>query len=185
MRTFCREYWSLPPANQIIGISGIKFLAKNVAFYIYILYFNINSQIRNKIRTIMKCRRAPRIPLLDSKLFFTSRIPYFVLFSLNYNVLFWENISAQFRLFLPCIYWRKKSGLIEKMETATKTKCTNLYFNTPLLESTCLSKRLGYNVYLKLENTQPTGSFKIRGIGNCCKKVRNFWNKYFKFTPRI
>ncbi|XP_046840464.1 serine dehydratase-like isoform X1 [Xenia sp. Carnegie-2017] len=53
----------------------------------------------------------------------------------------------------------------------TKSYTSNLYFRTPLLQSTCLSNKVGCNVYLKLENVQPAGSFKIRGIGNCCKKA--------------
>ncbi|XP_034954295.2 L-serine dehydratase/L-threonine deaminase-like [Zootoca vivipara] len=40
---------------------------------------------------------------------------------------------------------------------------------TPLRVSGPLSKLAGTKVYLKLENTQPTCSFKIRGIGNFCK----------------
>jgi threonine dehydratase len=59
-----------------------------------------------------------------------------------------------------------------KMEDGIKvSNSSNLYLETPLLQSTCLSNRFGYNVYLKLENVQPAGSFKIRGIGNRCKKV--------------
>ena len=46
-----------------------------------------------------------------------------------------------------------------------------LYIETPLLESTVLSKG-EQRVFLKLENTQPSGSFKIRGISNLIKKVR-------------
>ncbi|KAK7179993.1 hypothetical protein DPSP01_009841 [Paraphaeosphaeria sporulosa] len=37
---------------------------------------------------------------------------------------------------------------------------------TPLNRSTLLSKHAGCQVYLKLENLQPSGSFKSRGIGN-------------------
>ncbi|XP_033118915.1 L-serine dehydratase/L-threonine deaminase-like [Anneissia japonica] len=46
-----------------------------------------------------------------------------------------------------------------------------LYVRTPLIESTPLSKHASFKVYLKLENTQPAGSFKIRGISNLCKKA--------------
>lgn len=53
-----------------------------------------------------------------------------------------------------------------------------LFFETPLLHSTCLSNRFGYNVYLKMENVQPSGSYKIRGISNRCKKVRSFVNNF-------
>ncbi|UCD78164.1 MAG: hydroxyectoine utilization dehydratase EutB [Desulfobacterales bacterium] len=37
---------------------------------------------------------------------------------------------------------------------------------SPLIYSSVLSERLGSAVYLKLENLQPTGSFKIRGAAN-------------------
>ncbi len=38
--------------------------------------------------------------------------------------------------------------------------------HTPLLPSQQLTERVGAPVYLKLENVQPTGSFKIRGAAN-------------------
>ncbi|NXG52709.1 SDSL protein, partial [Psilopogon haemacephalus] len=41
---------------------------------------------------------------------------------------------------------------------------------SPLLESLPLSKAAGTKVYMKLENVQPTGSFKIRGIGHLCQQ---------------
>jgi len=37
---------------------------------------------------------------------------------------------------------------------------------SPLIHSSVLTERLGSEVYLKLENLQPTGSFKIRGAAN-------------------
>ncbi|XP_052001799.1 serine dehydratase-like [Xyrauchen texanus] len=42
---------------------------------------------------------------------------------------------------------------------------------TPLLESTGMSKRMGSSVYLKMESSQSTGSFKIRGIGHICQTI--------------
>ncbi len=45
----------------------------------------------------------------------------------------------------------------------------SLHIRTPLIESRPISKEAGTKVYLKLENTQPTGTFKIRGIGNLCQ----------------
>lgn len=45
------------------------------------------------------------------------------------------------------------------------------HINTPLLESVSMSKRAGTTVLLKMENSQPSGSFKIRGIGHLCQKV--------------
>ncbi|OAL70239.1 L-serine dehydratase [Trichophyton violaceum] len=40
------------------------------------------------------------------------------------------------------------------------------WIETPLIESTSLSKAAGCRVFLKLDNLQPSGSFKSRGIGN-------------------
>ncbi|KAM3843237.1 serine dehydratase-like [Diretmus argenteus] len=47
----------------------------------------------------------------------------------------------------------------------------HFHLNTPLLESVGMSKRVGTAVYLKMESSQPSGSFKIRGIGNLCQQV--------------
>ncbi|XP_060582705.1 L-serine dehydratase/L-threonine deaminase-like [Ruditapes philippinarum] len=46
-----------------------------------------------------------------------------------------------------------------------------LHIVTPTIYSMPLSKLTGYDVYLKLENLQIPGSFKIRGIGNLIKKA--------------
>ncbi|RUP52017.1 tryptophan synthase beta subunit-like PLP-dependent enzyme [Jimgerdemannia flammicorona] len=48
---------------------------------------------------------------------------------------------------------------------------TPLHVDTPLLHSAPLTRKIGSNVWLKLENLQPTGSFKIRGIGHLCSKA--------------
>ncbi|KAA8575230.1 hypothetical protein EYC84_004420 [Monilinia fructicola] len=40
------------------------------------------------------------------------------------------------------------------------------WIKTPLVRSAALSRVAGCNVWLKLENLQPSGSFKSRGIGN-------------------
>uniref|UniRef100_A0A8B9NH61 L-serine ammonia-lyase n=1 Tax=Accipiter nisus TaxID=211598 RepID=A0A8B9NH61_9AVES len=42
---------------------------------------------------------------------------------------------------------------------------------SPILESLALSRAAGTKVYMKLENIQPTGSFKIRGIGRLCQEA--------------
>jgi L-serine/L-threonine ammonia-lyase len=46
----------------------------------------------------------------------------------------------------------------------------NLHIETPLIESVPLSQRVNGKVWLKVEALQPTGSFKLRGIGNVCQK---------------
>ena len=47
----------------------------------------------------------------------------------------------------------------------------SLHIDTPLLESVDLSRCLGKSVYLKMEALQPSGSFKIRGVGHICQKA--------------
>ncbi|XP_023576337.1 L-serine dehydratase/L-threonine deaminase isoform X2 [Octodon degus] len=44
-----------------------------------------------------------------------------------------------------------------------------LHIKSPLRDSMALSKVADTNVYLKMDNSQPSGSFKIRGIGHFCK----------------
>ncbi|ORZ27577.1 tryptophan synthase beta subunit-like PLP-dependent enzyme [Lobosporangium transversale] len=46
-----------------------------------------------------------------------------------------------------------------------------LHNPTPLLHSTVLSRKTQTNIWLKLENLQPSGSFKIRGLGHMCQKA--------------
>lgn len=46
-----------------------------------------------------------------------------------------------------------------------------LHHRTPLWESRPLSALLGARVWLKLDALQPTGSFKIRGIGHACQSA--------------
>ncbi|NXF28945.1 SDSL protein, partial [Nyctibius bracteatus] len=50
---------------------------------------------------------------------------------------------------------------------------------SPILESLALSKAAGTKVYMKLENVQPTGSFKIRGIGHLCREVAKKGCRHF------
>jgi L-serine/L-threonine ammonia-lyase len=45
-----------------------------------------------------------------------------------------------------------------------------LHIETPLIESVPLSKSVNGKVWLKMEALQPTGSFKLRGIGYACQK---------------
>jgi L-serine/L-threonine ammonia-lyase len=44
-----------------------------------------------------------------------------------------------------------------------------LHVRTPLLESHALREATGSEVWVKLESVQPSGSFKIRGIGHACR----------------
>ena len=45
------------------------------------------------------------------------------------------------------------------------------HIKTPLVESKKLSSLAKKKVYLKLDNLQPSGSFKLRGIGNLALKA--------------
>ena len=44
-----------------------------------------------------------------------------------------------------------------------------LHIATPLLRSTALSHSTGREVWLKIDSLQPSGSFKMRGIGHACE----------------
>ncbi|XP_077016035.1 L-serine dehydratase/L-threonine deaminase [Tamandua tetradactyla] len=44
-----------------------------------------------------------------------------------------------------------------------------LHVKTPVRDSMSLSQLAGTSVYLKMDSAQPSGSFKIRGIGHLCK----------------
>lgn len=46
-----------------------------------------------------------------------------------------------------------------------------MHVETPLLHSQVLERFLKRPVYLKMENMQPTGSFKIRGVGLLCQEA--------------
>lgn len=54
-----------------------------------------------------------------------------------------------------------------------------LHNETPCIRSTALSMLAERDVYLKLENCQPTGSFKLRGIGSLCSVAKNEGAKRF------
>lgn len=73
------------------------------------------------------------------------------------------DFGARIHHFEPLFTWYKQI----KMETIMDP----LHITTPLIESHALTKLTGFPVYLKLENVQPVGSFKIRGVGNLCQKV--------------
>jgi L-serine/L-threonine ammonia-lyase len=46
---------------------------------------------------------------------------------------------------------------------------SSLHIATPLIESLTLSARSGRDVWLKMEALQPSGSFKLRGVGLACQ----------------
>jgi L-serine/L-threonine ammonia-lyase len=56
---------------------------------------------------------------------------------------------------------------IEAAESSTSSSA--LHIVTPLIYSEILSQKTGHNIYCKLDALQPSGSFKIRGVGRVCK----------------
>lgn len=48
---------------------------------------------------------------------------------------------------------------------------SHLHITTPLLRHESLTAALGKPVWLKMENVQPSGSFKLRGIGMLCQRA--------------
>jgi L-serine/L-threonine ammonia-lyase len=57
------------------------------------------------------------------------------------------------------------------VESQSQARARPLHVRTPLIRSQPLSRAAGTEVWLKLENTQPTGSFKLRGIGRLCQRA--------------
>jgi L-serine/L-threonine ammonia-lyase len=55
----------------------------------------------------------------------------------------------------------------------------NLHIETPLIESLTLSTKTAGRVWLKMEALQPSGSFKLRGIGHACQCYRSKGAKHF------
>ena len=54
----------------------------------------------------------------------------------------------------------------------------DLFIKTPLIESVELKELCPRKVFLKLENCQPSGSFKMRGISRLCQQV-SFMHKLY------
>jgi L-serine/L-threonine ammonia-lyase len=56
------------------------------------------------------------------------------------------------------------------MDRFVPTLMKPLHIETPLIESRAISLAAGRSVWLKLEALQPSGSFKLRGIGYACQE---------------
>lgn len=56
---------------------------------------------------------------------------------------------------------------------------TPLHIATPLLASNAFPLRAGQTIWLKMEALQPTGSFKLRGIGHACAEYQRRGAKRF------
>lgn len=57
-----------------------------------------------------------------------------------------------------------------------------LHIKTPLLRSTPMSLKVGRQIYVKMEALQPSGSFKLRGIGHLCRRLAKEGAKRFVVT---
>ncbi|KAL7005476.1 catabolic L-serine/threonine dehydratase [Cystobasidiomycetes sp. EMM_F5] len=60
---------------------------------------------------------------------------------------------------------RKNQSLVAEAQAEASSSTPHLHKVTPLIYSDILSASTGHNVYLKLDCLQPSGSFKIRGVG--------------------
>ena len=65
----------------------------------------------------------------------------------------------------------KSVGIVSIVAISEDASSKPLHVRTPLIESYAMSQQAGFTVYLKLENTQPTATFKLRGIGYMIQKV--------------
>lgn len=74
------------------------------------------------------------------------------------------------------------NSVVSATEQYAGSKSSALHAVTPLLYSKVLSDRTGHNVYLKLDCWQPSGSFKIRGIG---AEIMSAYVKYGEKTHII
>jgi L-serine/L-threonine ammonia-lyase len=54
-----------------------------------------------------------------------------------------------------------------------------MHVTTPLIRSSALEQITHSRTYLKLENTQPTASFKLRGIGRLCQREAALGSRSF------
>jgi L-serine/L-threonine ammonia-lyase len=61
------------------------------------------------------------------------------------------------------------SNYEQAVEAAEASSSSSLHIVTPLIYSEVLSGKTGHNIFLKLDALQPSGSFKIRGIGRVCQ----------------
>ena len=63
----------------------------------------------------------------------------------------------------------RQSDFLVQATKALRRPLEPLHIETPLMESLALSAASGAKVWLKVEALQPSGSFKLRGIGYACQ----------------
>ncbi len=80
-----------------------------------------------------------------------------------------SNLCVQNQNCLDCCFLHRMANENQNARTTDP----QLYLRTPLIESFPMSRLAGCRVHLKLENLQPSSSFKIRGIGHHIKHVRS------------
>lgn len=61
------------------------------------------------------------------------------------------------------------SNFEQAVQAASATSSSSLHIVSPLIYSEVLSKKTGHSIFLKMDALQPSGSFKIRGIGRVCQ----------------
>jgi threonine dehydratase len=65
----------------------------------------------------------------------------------------------------------KRTQGFSKASAVAAGRIADVVRETPLIRSAAFSEATGADVYLKLENRQHTGSFKLRGATNCLKSL--------------
>jgi threonine dehydratase len=72
---------------------------------------------------------------------------------------------------LKRLHYREETRSTLLSTSKMSTPNNEVYDRTPLAYSKVLSRKLGANVFLKLDNLQPSGSFKNRGVGYFCSRL--------------
>ncbi len=75
-----------------------------------------------------------------------------------------------------------KAQTLEVNFEKMSNKNLDLHIKSPLVHSHELSLQTNRNFYLKLDNCQPSDSFKIRGIGHMILKVTTFMSLHFSLN---
>jgi len=78
----------------------------------------------------------------------------------------WKNILYLFAFCLFCFLSAMEAQIYNEGNFMKP-----LHIDTPLLESSAISRKTGRQIFLKMDALQPTGSFKIRGIGYLCSQL--------------
>lgn len=88
-----------------------------------------------------------------------------------------NNLPINSRKALPSSVCRRKHKFFPPLVVASSV--APMHVHTPLVESAPLSALAKRRVLLKLDNQQPSGSFKIRGHGNLCRSAAKSGVRHF------